>query len=53
MANQNKKQNRREFMISSVRNTVVGGLGLLGIGLGYKSLNADPNNVCEVNLPLP
>jgi len=46
-----KKQDRREFLISSVRNTMIGGLGLLGIGLGYKSINADPQKQCEVNLP--
>ena len=46
-----KNQNRREFMIFIARNTVIGGLGFLGITLGYKSLTSDPENQCEVNLP--
>jgi len=49
--NLNKKQNRREFLISTARNTVISGLGILGITLGYKSLTSDPNTLCEVNLP--
>ncbi len=47
----NKNQNRREFLIASARNTVMGGLGILGITLGYDSITADPENRCEVNLP--
>jgi len=51
MNDNSRKQNRREFLISVTRNVVIGGLGLLGITLGYKSLNSDPENSCEVNLP--
>ncbi len=47
----NKKQTRREFLISTVRNSVVSGLGFMGIILGYKSVNSDPASCCEVNLP--
>lgn len=49
--NNDKKQNRRDFLISAGRKTLIGGLGLLSIGLGYKSLTADKSKTCEVNLP--
>jgi len=29
----------------------MGGLGILGITLGYESITSDPENRCEVNLP--
>ena len=49
--NINDKHNRRDFLISSARKAVVGSLGFVGITLGYKSLNSDPGQECEVNLP--
>lgn len=49
--NINDRHNRREFLISTARNAVIGSLGFVGITLGYKSLNSDPDNQCEVNLP--
>ncbi len=49
--NFNKNQNRREFLISTARNIVFGGLGFMGISLGYKTITSDPEDICEVNLP--
>jgi len=51
MLKQDKNQNRREFLITSVRNTILSGLGIIGLGLGYKTLSSDPESRCEVNLP--
>lgn len=51
MNTNNEKQNRREFLKSATRNTVISGLGLLGISLGYKSLSRDPEKICAVHLP--
>ncbi|MDX1700695.1 MAG: hypothetical protein R3250_08765 [Melioribacteraceae bacterium] len=45
------KQNRREFIISSTRKTILGGLSLVGISLGIRSISADEESICEVNLP--
>lgn len=47
----NIKHNRREFLISTTRNAVIGVLGMVGITLGYKTLNSEPGQECEVNLP--
>jgi hypothetical protein len=47
----NDSQNRREFIISSARKTLLAGLSLVGISLGIKSLVADKETYCEVNLP--
>ena len=49
--NKDRKQNRRDFLISSARKAVIGGLGFVGISLGYKSLGSDATETCEVNLP--
>jgi hypothetical protein len=46
-----KKQNRREFLISSTRKTVLGGLGFIGVSLGYKTVTSESQTTCEVNLP--
>ena len=51
MKKNNTKQNRREFLISTGRKTVLGGLGFIGISLGYKTLTTDQDTSCEVNLP--
>ena len=45
------KQNRRDFLISSGRKLFLSGLGIVGISLGYKTLSADEDTLCEVNLP--
>jgi hypothetical protein len=46
-----RKQNRRQFFISVARNIIIGGLGVLGIHLGYTSLTSDGESQCEVKLP--
>jgi hypothetical protein len=46
-----KLQNRREFVISAARKTIFGGLSIAGIALGYRSISADEESICEVNLP--
>jgi hypothetical protein len=51
MNDKKTKQNRREFLISSGRKTVLSGLGFIGISLGYKTLTSDRDTSCEVNLP--
>ena len=45
------KQNRRDFLISSGRKLFLSGLGIVGFSLGYKTLSADEDTLCEVNLP--
>jgi hypothetical protein len=49
--NKDQKQNRRDFLVSSARNAVIGGLGFIGISLGYKSVTSNAAQSCEVNLP--
>ena len=44
-------QNRREFIISATRKTIFGGLSMVGIALGFRSISADEESICEVNLP--
>ena len=46
-----EKQDRREFIISSTRKTLLGGLSLVGMSMGIRSIIADEESGCEVNLP--
>ncbi len=45
----NKKQSRRDFLISSVRKGFITGLGFIGISLGYKIPKTESKTKCPKN----